>query len=310
MTSEFNIDRLAMSYHLYVNEPEDTPYYFDKYCIEQAGNLNDLNRKIIKVVTQNVIQNEHVVLCEQGGQLLGWFKPTHSLIMYRKAFESVIIDFEKLEQVKASELIPKIEDIKLVFNNYDLTSKYYVFDNEIRLEALYSGPYFLGFIPSKVLLRHIKIPKVKSQLLETIHDVYTSPKQNRQFVSFSFDTNNEVIVEEAYPALNMVRISQHKYSGWVDQSILAPISFPLDETVLSVDDIKRDHLVRTLVGERKKEEAIIKKLLNENISLRQRLVRAEQKKNRINELYNNLKNSKLGRLQVAFWEKKSGGRKK
>ncbi|QIH75545.1 hypothetical protein KFV05_04285 [Macrococcoides canis] len=69
--------------------------------------------------------------------------------------------------------------------------------------------------------------------------------------------------------------------------------------------IIQQHNEYKYINEKEKIKIIISKLLNENISLEKKLKKQRDVSKRILKRYANLRNSKLGKLQLLIWNKRS-----
>lgn len=100
--------------------------------------------------------------------------------------------------------------------------------------------------------------------------------------------------------LNLAKISTENQTSWVslddldyDTGYLEVYTGPLQENFIQMQ-----------TNERKKTKSIIESLLKKQIELEQNIEKYETRLNRVESLYNNLRNSKLGKIQIAIWERR------
>lgn len=303
------MSEIPYSYHMLINE-EDAKLYIDKECQQEIGDLSDLNYKMIKVVTQHQVDGELTVLLEQKGELIGWFRPIQSIMLYHKAFEHVIVDLPNFKSPAINRLMKNGADLTLAFKTYQLTSRYFTIYDGQQIEALYTGNRFLGFAPSSTLSRSVKIPNEETRLNLTMFKTYASAKRD-ETLDIQFDAEQPVRALEIFPHHHIVKIKQGALTAWVDKEALQKLDFHAAEKKWTTEEMMIEHIVQTYMTERKNHQTIIKKMVNESMSLRNQVVKLSQRKARTEQLYENLKQSKLGKIQVAIWERRArGGRRK
>lgn len=300
---------LSYSYHMLIIE-DDAKLYLDKECQQEIGEMDQYNYKMIKVVTQEKVEGVLTVLIEVKGELAGWFQPKTSIMLYHKPFEHVLVDIPQFKSPEINRLMNNGADLSLAFMTYHLTSRYFTVHNGQQIEALYTGNRFLGFAPSDVLSRSTRLND-EATLTMGMYKVYGSPKRDDNGIDVQFDAEQPVNIVEVFPSQKIVKIKQGVLTGWVDTAALNGVSYNDTEKALTTEQMMIEHLIETYMTERNNHRTIIKKLVNESMTLRKRLVKIDKSKERTEQLYQNLRQSKLGKIQIAIWERRArGGRKK
>ncbi len=313
MSADYLRNRLtdiSYSYHMLIIESATAELYLDEQCQISAGSVSDYNYRMVKVIAQKKINSILTVLFEVKGELIGWFQPTDSIMLYHKKFEHVIVDYEHFKSPAINALMNNKADLSHAFKSYQIVSKYFAIHDGEQIEAIYTGNRFLGFAPSHVLSRSVKLKNSEAELTLGLYTVYASPTKEEP-VTITFDSELPVQVIDSYPQLKMYKVKQESLTGWIDQSAIPNYELDRGSEDRSPEELMMEHVIETWIAERNQHKTVIKKLLNESMTLRSRLVKMDQRKMRTEQLYHNLKNSKLGRIQIAFWERKSrGGRRK
>ncbi|QCT74490.1 hypothetical protein [Macrococcoides canis] len=286
-------------------ESEGTYIYSDKERTHHIGDISDYNYSILKAISIDDTDGHITVLLQSGSMLIGWVELQDSLLLYRKQHEQVEIDLTQYKTSELSLLIDDKKDYQLAFNAYNLSSRFYCFYKGERMEVIYKGKNMLAIVESKYVAHQVALEVEDVTIEQTI--VYSSSKFNEALDQHYFDFNRPFTIIAAYPELGRLKVKQGERTGWISNSA-ASYSVQIDEK--SDETIYSEHMNYCYIHETELTQSVVKRLLNENISLRNKLIKASEQRDRIETLYQNLKKSKLGSIQVKIWERRKKGGKK
>lgn len=282
-----------------------TAIYSDKERTHQIGDISDYNYSILKAISIDESTNHITVLLQAGSLLVGWVELKRSLLLYRKQHEQAEINLSEYKTNELTKVIDEKKDYHLAFNTYNLLSRFYFFYNGERMEVIYKGKNMLAFVESKYIDHQVSLAVENVNINPT--KIYTTSKFNELHDHNYFDFNSSVTVLAAYPKLDRYKVKQGERLGWVSGEA---ISYKADVPIITDEIIIADHLNYCYIHEMELTSSVVKRLLNENISLRNQLIKTSEKRDRVETLYKNLKNSKLGSIQVKIWERRKKGGKK
>src|SRR5699024_12870649 len=127
-------------------------------------------------------------------------------------------------------------------------------------------------------------------------------------VQWTFNEEETVNVSVVFPKSQIFKINQGTRDGWIQEynnnqlNIFANITSKREE----LEDILMYDLLKNIEKERNISKNNMIKLLKENLNLQEELTNKSERITRLTQLYNNLKNSKLGKLQTKIWQSRKG----
>ncbi|WP_233438137.1 hypothetical protein [Macrococcoides canis] len=304
MNSDWLNNNMKLLDYILVNENAENDIYADQQMTEAIGKVKDYNNKIVKVIAF-LEEDSNKVLIEYKEVLAGWIELKDSIPLFNKPNEKVEVEYEKFYSPSINKLINKNGDYNLYFQRYQVFSRYYAFYEDELLEAIFRKNTFVAFAPSHVLDR-VRFVDVNSKLKKQNIDIYATSKLDEIIGAEQLDLSQEVKVQAVFPNLKRAKIRQNEITGWVSTEVLEDINLS-HENQNSLDEhyIIQQHNEYKYINEKEKIKMIISKLLNENISLEKKLKKQRDVSKRILKRYANLRNSKLGKLQLLIWNKRS-----
>lgn len=304
MNSDWLNNNMKLLDYILVNENAENDIYADQQMTEAIGKVKDYNNKIVKVIAF-LEEDSNKVLIEYKEVLAGWIELKDSIPLFNKPNEKVEVEYEKFYSPSINKLINKNGDYNLYFQRYQVFSRYYAFYEDELLEAIFRKNTFVAFAPSHVLDR-VRFVDVNSKLKKQNIDIYATSKLDDIIGAEQLDLSQEVKVQAVFPNLKRAKIRQNEITGWVSTEVLEDINLS-HENQNSLDEhyIIQQHNEYKYINEKEKIKMIISKLLNENISLEKKLKKQRDVSKRILKRYANLRNSKLGKLQLLIWNKRS-----
>ncbi|WP_254246680.1 hypothetical protein [Macrococcoides canis] len=304
MNSDWLNNNMKLLDYILVNENAENDIYADQQMTEAIGKVKDYNNKIVKVIGF-LEEDSNKVLIEYKEVLAGWIELKDSIPLFNKPNEKVEVEYEKFYSPSINKLINKNGDYNLYFQRYQVFSRYYAFYEDELLEAIFRKNTFVAFAPSHVL-DHVRFVDVNSKLKKQNIDIYATSKLDEIIGAEQLDLSQEVKVQAVFPNLKRAKIRQNEITGWVSTEVLEDINIS-HENQNSLDEhyIIQQHNEYKYINEKEKIKIIISKLLNENISLEKKLKKQRDVSKRILKRYANLRNSKLGKLQLLIWNKRS-----
>ncbi|WP_414052826.1 hypothetical protein [Macrococcus animalis] len=296
-----------LSFYILCQENDDDLIYAVDDKSEAIGVLSELNQKVIKVITTEKIDNQIWGLIEQNGELRGWIIVKTSILLTSIDPLTVKVNLEHFEVVPINRLINAKRDYQLFFNTGSFSARVALEVEGKMTLGLYKKSQFIGFVYEDDIHYAVKMNEqmiAKNLTTDVCYKDSDLKSQFSQFVDFSDEPISIMLV---YPTLDLVRFQhRNKYYYTKAEHIQG---FDISEI-----NFKKPHLdvnsslIYNLLGlfdeERETSCSIMQKLINENIALIEQMYKAEERKARVEELYNNLSNSKLGRIQRQIWKRR------
>lgn len=304
MNSDWLNNNMRLLDYILVNESDDNGIYADQQMTDLIGKVKDYNNKIVKVVAF-LEEDSKKVLIEYKQVLAGWIELQNSIPLFNKPNEKIEVDYEKFYSPAINKIINKNGDYNLYFQRYQVFSRYYAFYDDELLEAIFRKNTFVAFAPSHVLDRMCFVDSTTKLKQQNIN-IYATSKLDELISVKQLDLSQEVRVQAVFPNLKRAKIRQNEITGWVSTEVLEDINLS-PERRHSLDEhfIIQQHNEYKYIDEQAKVKMILSKLLNENINLEKKLKKQRDISRRVLNRYANLRNSKLGKMQLLIWNKRS-----
>jgi len=258
--------------------------------------LGNLNNQVVRVLGLRKIDEEFYALIEFGANIIGWTVLENSIFIHPKKLESVKINFDKFTTPDFNRQVNINKDLVLSLKGRLLTSKSFIQVDGVQLEMIYLKGKFQGFVYPRDIIRGIDT----SDYLNVDESVKLYRDSNLVIDQEPVAETMKATVTLVFLELNIAKLSTENQTSWVNLDDL-----DYDTSHL---DIKNSHLQENFIqmqtNERKKTKSIIESLLKRQIELEKNIDKYETRLNRVENLYNNLRNSKLGKIQVAIWERR------
>lgn len=258
--------------------------------------LGNLNNQVVRVLALREKEDGYYGLIEFGANIIGWTALEDSIFVHPKNHESVKVDFSKFTTPNFNREVNINRDLVLSLKDRLLTSRSFINIDGSQLEMIYLKSKFQGFVFPEDIIRGISTSD-EITIDETV-SIYRD--SNLVIDQESVSTELRATVTLVFPELNIAKIETENQTSWVK---LTEISYSTRNLERVTDTLYED-FTQMQVNERKKTKSIIEALLKRQIELEQDIDKYEKRLDRVKDLYSNLKNSKLGKIQVAIWARR------
>jgi len=258
--------------------------------------LGNLNNQVVRVLGLREIDGDFYGLIEFGANIIGWTALENSIFIHPKKLESVKIDFDKFTTPAFNREININKDLVLSLKGRLLTSKSFIEIESKQLEMIYLKGKFQGFVYPKDIIRGVDT--LDYITLDDSVQLYRD--SNLVIDQKPVAETMKATVTLVFPELNLAKLSTGNQTSWVN----------LDELDYSTSHLEKysgplqENFIQLQTNERKKTKSIIESLLKRQIELEKNIEKYETRIDRVEHLYNNLRNSKLGKIQIAIWERR------
>lgn len=258
--------------------------------------LGNLNNQVVRVLGLREIDENFYGLIEFGANIIGWTILENSIFIHPKKLESVKIDFDTFTTPEFNREVNIHKDLVLSLKGRLLTSKSFIEVNGKQLEMIYLKGKFQGFVNPEDIIRGIDT----ADHINLDENVPLYRDSNLVIDQESVGEAIKATVTLVFPQLNLAKLSTENQTSWVNLDELE-----YDASHLNVKTAQlQENFIQMQTNERKKTKSIIESLLKRQIELEKNIDKYEARLNRVENLYNNLRNSKLGKIQVAIWERR------
>ena len=258
--------------------------------------LGNLNNQVVRILGLREIDENFYGLIEFGANIIGWTILENSIFIHPKKLESVKIDFDTFTTPEFNREVNIHKDLVLSLKGRLLTSKSFIEVNGKQLEMIYLKGKFQGFVNPEDIIRGIDT----ADHINLDENVQLYRDSNLVIDQESVSEAIKATVTLVFPQLNLAKLSTENQTSWVNLDELE-----YDASHLNVKTAQlQENFIQMQTNERKKTKSIIESLLKRQIELEKNIDKYETRLNRVENLYNNLRNSKLGKIQVAIWERR------
>lgn len=258
--------------------------------------LGNLNNQVVRILGLREIDENFYGLIEFGANIIGWTILENSIFIHPKKLESVKIDFDTFTTPEFNREVNIHKDLVLSLKGRLLTSKSFIEVNGKQLEMIYLKGKFQGFVNPEDIIRGIDT----ADHINLDENVQLYRDSNLVIDQESVSEAIKATVTLVFPQLNLAKLSTENQTSWVNLDELE-----YDASHLNVKTAQlQENFIQMQTNERKKTKSIIESLLKRQIELEKNIDKYEARLNRVENLYNNLRNSKLGKIQVAIWERR------
>ena len=296
--------------YLFLKEKEDSPIYSIDEIEEQSGLIGSLNKKVVKCITAKRMNEQIFGLIEFNDELIGWVEIKNSMILQQIPPIDVKVSIEKFKVVPLNKTIDKKKDYLLNFSTGIFKARHvYIDDEGKKVYGLYKKNRFSGFVYEDNLNFGIQVNEGLQLNQITSNDCFKDSDLTSQYQIFKDFDNKEVFLKTYFPSLEIIQFKFDNKIYWISIEQLKKftnIEEVLSTVVFDTQTINpnESHLMGVLSEEQLTSKQIIQKLLKENIILNKKLEQVDKRKERVQELYDNLSNSKLGRIQRRIWSRR------
>lgn len=259
--------------------------------------LGRLNHQLVTVIGLKQYENEFFGLISHRDQIMGWTMLKHSYYIFPKRTEQVKLKPNVHIYHALNDTFSINPNILSQSTDKILMTNGYLFQGDTRFELMFVKGELAGLVPEADLYRsypldtEIQLPQ--GELL--YKDSNFNVMQDKPLV------DNHVEAQLYFPELQLLKVKKDLIFYWLDARVI-PHDFNQD---IHVDEC-HERVVEILSAERSNSKKVIDVLLRNQLALEERI---SMQQGRIHYLerkeiqFENLKKSKLGRIQVAIWER-------
>src|SRR5699024_10349246 len=246
--------------------------------------LGNLNNQVVRILGLREIDENFYGLIEFGANIIGWTILENSIFIHPKKLESVKIDFDTFTTPEFNREVNIHKDLVLSLKGRLLTSKSFIEVNGKQLEMIYLKGKFQGFVNPEDIIRGVDT----ADHINLDENVQLYRDSNLVIDQESVGEAIKAIVTLVFPQLNLAKLSTENQTSWVNLDELE-----YDASHLNVKTAQlQENFIQMQTNERKKTKSIIESLLKRQIELEKNIDKYEARLNRVENLYNNLRNSK------------------
>lgn len=295
-------------FKILLNENEHNFIFKDENLEEENGTIGNNNLKVFDVLSTRYIDGELYGYLK-GRNELGWTKLKNSKYIYSKKETFVFIKDNESIQNKPNQDFNMIKWFKNEVKEKFLTSKGLIKFDDQYYEVVFNKNTLIGFIHPTDLDVGYKI------------DIPVQINSNGDYYLESSLSNKVENIEDTlsynaklfFPKKGLVRVLSDKSNYWTEIRNLKEESqrelYSSIEKYNPLDNIEINDVINNFLSERKKSKSLLISLIKEKINVNTFDSKPTKGDHNLNHRYQNLKNSKLGRLQIKYWKFRKKWRK-
>ncbi|WP_031547917.1 hypothetical protein [Salinicoccus luteus] len=317
------IRNFEVSHYVWIYEKDERAIYESIHSKKKKGKVKNHNRKIARVIAFKQFEKEDYYYLEIEGKEIGWATLKTSNVIYSKPRVHVKINTERYNQTRADQLMPLDRKQVGQLKNQMLDSRFMMIRNGTQYEALFKGMQMIGWFSRDVLYQsqkaNITVPDYSSNIKLYHFNNLTSK------VKADSDKLKSIKIIHIFKELGLVKVRTDMGDYWTETKYLNFDSEAgaMEENDFTFEDIVVYDLIQNISEERKMTVELMEKIRNqygmsgEGINARpgglqgeldlleNELEEERSKREKIEEKYNNLRKSFLGRIQTKYWAKRS-----
>ncbi|QHW36542.1 hypothetical protein GZH82_03770 [Staphylococcus ursi] len=288
-------------FNVFLDEPRHQFIYSDANLKEEIGTVEAFNYKVYLVLSTRIIEGQlHGYL--KGQREIGWVKLEHSHYVFNKQNEIVFVKNNTGVQNALNITYQFVDSFTRDVQNKFLTSKGLVKYKGEFYELLFQKRRFVGFMkPSDLDVGyHVNEDVNLGQGTALFLESRLKTKAENVHVKDDFQ------LKLLFPEKGIGKLEENGKVYWIELKHVDPQQL---ERILgtlpdysSTEEVEKNDLIHNFLIERLQAKHVITALVKDkmNQGLNAQLDGIEGHSN-IHERYQNLKNSKLGQLQIKYW---------
>lgn len=296
------LDRLEMivarphMFEVILNEDTNQHIYEEFDMTEVKRTLGNFKNQLVSVISLEKENEEFYGLFKHGGEIIGWTRLSDSWYVYPKRLDSVKVNMSSFRTHPFNSMVGITKDLVLALQNRLLTSKSYIVVGDELLELVFMKSKLQGFVKSADLHRGIAL----EELCSIKGDVKRYKDSNFDVALPERKEDFEAVLTLYFPERNLAKLEKRGWAFWMEASDL---EYDFAGVHAESSTIEED-VHHYYNEERKKAKSVLEGLLRRQLQLEKEVERTKSRLIRVEALYRNLKNSKLGRIQVKIWERR------
>lgn len=298
----------GLSFQIILKEKENQEIYDADNIEISVGLVTQYLHKVLKVISIKHIGDDLYGLIAQGTNLIGWTKLKDSIKLISKPFDTVRVDLSNFNAPQINRELGFKVDYNLLFNEKNFSSRaLYIYEGEV-VEAVFNKGLFAGFVYAKDIDRSIvcNTNTAIKQSTTFYQDSSLNKSITLDLLSESINCEN-VKVDLVFTRAQSARIIIKKKKYWISISDFEDITLFNHLENYSYEsytekELENLDIITRIEDERNESKVAITKLIKENIALQKyKHTNNSGDMDRYEQLYHNLRNSKLGKIQTKYW---------
>lgn len=288
-------------FNIFLDEPAEDFLYRDERLTEEIGTVEPFNHKVYRVLSTRMIEGELYGYLK-GQREIGWVKLKNSHYVFNKQNEIVFVKNKDGVQNELNITYQFIGEFTQDIQNKFLTSKGLMKYKGEFYELLFQKKRFIGFMKSSDIDVGFHVNESVKLLQETELFLESHLKTKVENVNVKDDHTLRLVFPEK--GIGKVEVGGQLY--WVelkhiDKQHLDSILSRLQD-YHSTEDVEMNDLIQNFLTERKKAKHILMTLVKDKTNNGASTTSDQfEGTSNVHTRYQNLKNSKLGKLQIKYW---------
>ncbi|WP_342388731.1 hypothetical protein [Salinicoccus bachuensis] len=272
-----------------ISEDEDTPI-FNYDNIQETGSLKRYHHSLAYIIDEGD-DRDHLLKFSDGK--LGWVKLENSIYLGQKDKETVKMKEDPL--IFDRKMNPN-KDLSLKLSNRLCTSSYTTLHNKEMLEAINFRGKLAGFVKKDSYHKAVEV----SEYASIKKQVPLYQDSDQKIKRFMLNEGQEVLIQVYFRDISLAKVSAtiegKEFIGWIKGD------FDLqDNEDIKTASNKYDVNIEASAN-------VISELMDRIIKLEEDKTELREKYSKLEKIYRNLRSSRLGKLQIYYWNLKKGRR--
>lgn len=288
-------------FHVFLNEPGHQFIYSDDNLKEEVGAIEAFNHKVYRVLSTRII-GDQLYGYLKGQREIGWVKLKNSHYVFNKQDEIVFVKNKKGIQNTLNMTYQFVDGFTTDIQDKFLTSKGLMKYKGEFYELLFQKKRFIGFMKPSDIDAGYHVDESVNLIQEAALFLESRLKTKVEYVNVKGDFKLKLV----FPEKGIGKLEEDGQVYWIElkhieQQQLERILNALGE-YSSTEAVELNDLIHNFLVERHKAKRVITALVKDKMNPGSN-VYSEQidGHSSIHARYQNLKNSKLGKLQIKYW---------
>ncbi|PCF87489.1 hypothetical protein [Staphylococcus intermedius] len=288
-------------FHVFLNEPGHQFIYSDDNLKEELGTLEALNHKVYRVLSTRNIGNQLYGYLK-GQREIGWVELKNSHYVFNKQDEIVFVKNKKGIQNPLNITYQFVDRFTPDIQNKFLTSKGLMKYKGEFYELLFQKKRFIGFVkPSD-----IDVGYHVDEDMSLIEDATLFLESRLKTKVAHENVKSDFKLKLIFPEKGIGKLEEDGQIYWIAlkdvvQQQLERILGTLPD-YRSTEAVELNDIIHNFLTERHKAKRVMTALVKDKINHSSNVYSDPMDgSSSIHTRYQNLKNSKLGKLQIKYW---------
>ncbi|HHU6750622.1 TPA: hypothetical protein ACUI23_001315 [Staphylococcus pseudintermedius] len=288
-------------FNVFLDEPEHQFIYSDDNLEEEVGTVGAFNHKVYQVLSTRSMEDQLYGYLK-GQREIGWVKLENSQYVFNKQNEIVFVKNRAGVQNTLNITYQFADRFTQDVQNKFLTSKGLMKYKGEFYELLFQKKRFVGFMKPSDLDVGYHVNENVNLRHETVLFLESHLKTKAENVNVKGDFQLKLL----FPEKGIGKLEEDKQVYWIELKHVDPQQLErILETLpdySSTEEVEKYDLIHNFLTERHQAKQVITALVRDKMNQGwQAQVDGFEGQSNIHERYQNLKNSKLGQLQIKYW---------